>query len=45
MTTRWTLGGFASISTLGSQAKDSPLIIERGSDSQSLAGVFFTYQF
>ena len=45
LNTKWSLGTFVGINSLGSQAKNSPLIIERGSNEQVVAGLFFTYQF
>ena len=42
---KWTVGAFAGFNGLGGEAKKSPLVIERGSDTQASAGFFFTYQF
>lgn len=42
---KWMIGCFASVDKLGSQASDSPLVIERGSDNQAQGGLFFSYQF
>ncbi len=42
---KWSIGGFAGYNKLGDDASNSPLIQERGSENQSLGGIFFSYQF
>lgn len=42
---RTSVGLFAGFDRLGSPAADSPLIIERGSESQLVAGLFVTREF
>lgn len=42
---RWAWGIFAGVDQLGDPASDSPLIIERGDETQTVGGVFLSYTF
>lgn len=45
LTGKMTLTGFAGLSSLLGESADSPLVQQRGSETQGIGGVFFNYRF
>lgn len=45
LTANWAFGWFAGVDRLGSEAEHSPLIVERGGETQVVSGLFVSYSF